>query len=58
MGRLPELWLEPRRPAFREPLRQILDLLRLKLRLPVEEPGAVHDMGGLGGQVVELVREL
>ena len=58
MRRLSELGLEPRTPALGEPLRQVLDLRSLKPRLPIQEPAAVHDMRGLGGEVIKLVHEL
>ena len=57
MGRLSKLRLEPRAPALREALRQVLDLFVVELRLAIEEAGTVHDMGGLSGQISKLVRE-
>src|SRR6056297_1435579 len=58
MGGLPELGLEARIPPLGEALGQFLDVPRLELRLAIEEPATVHDMGGLGGEVLELVCEL
>ncbi len=58
MGRLAELGLEARVPPLGKALRQVLDVTRLELRLAIQEPATVHDMGGLGGEVIELVCEL
>ena len=58
MGGLPELGLEARIPPLGKALGQVLDVTRLELRLAIQEPATVDDMGGLGGEVIELVCEL
>lgn len=58
VGGLSEPGLEARIPPLGKALRQVLDVTRLELRLAIQEPATVHDMGGLGGEVIELVCEL
>ena len=58
MGGLSELGLEARIPPLGKALGQILDVTRFELRFAIQEPATVHDMGRLGGEVIELVCEL
>ena len=58
VGGLSQLGLEARIPPLGKALGQVLDVARLELRLAIEEPTRVHDMGGLCGEVLELVCEL
>jgi len=58
MGGLAKLRLEARIPPLGKALGQVLDVLCLELRLAIQKPATVDDMGGLGGQVIELVCEL
>ena len=58
MGRLAQLGLEARIPALRKALGEVLDVLRLELRLAIQKPATVHDMGRLGGEVIKLVHQL
>ena len=58
MGGLSELGLEARIPPLGKALGQVLDVTGLELRLAVQKPARVDDMGGLGGEVIELVCEL
>ncbi len=58
MGGLSEPGLEARIPPLGKALGQVLDVTRLELRLAIQEPATVHDMGRLGGEVIELVCEL
>jgi hypothetical protein len=58
VGCLAQLGFEACIPPLGKALGQILDVTRLELRLAIEEPATVHDMGGLGCEVLELVCEL
>ena len=58
VGGLPELGLEACVPPLGKALGQVLDVARFELRLPIQKPAAVDDMGGLSGEVLELVCEL
>src|SRR6056297_1335714 len=55
---LAQLGLEARIPPLGKALGQVLDVTRFELRLAIEEPATVDDMGGLGCEVIELGCEL
>lgn len=58
MGGLAQLGFEARTPPLGKALGQVLDVTRLELRLSIQKSARVHDMGGLGSEVLELVCEL
>ncbi len=58
MGGLSELGLEARIPPLAKALGEVLDVARLELGLAIQKPATVHDMGGLGGEIIELIHQL
>ena len=58
VGGLAQLGFEARIPPLGKALGQILDVIRLELRLAIQKPATVDDMGGLGCEVIELVHQL
>ena len=58
VGGLAQLGLEARIPPLGKALGQVLDVTRFELRLAIQKPATVDDMGGLGCEVIELVCEL